>query len=294
MNDLPESIIQCVDGCLALDPEERIPDCLTVLEVLAGLQEWFVSPHPIPTEAIVERMDDDVPLMQVAGTAAEDDPTAAVESGIVEGSIGADAEFESLTTKRRSTAAVAAVVGLTALILLLALAVSYQVIGSLLEPIPDAINASTKVENLPEPVVLKSTPPVPEKPSEGAVADEPSADETQEVVLKTGATEEEAVDSKPVVKAKPPVRRPARQAPKALPLKVKLLSVPPNAAVILNGKEQGRTNKKMDLKPGSYSVTLKSGAKERTFKIGVKSGASNKWCYDFTSDQVYNKSCPAP
>ena len=51
--DLPETVIQCVDGCLALDLDERIPDCATVLEVLAGIQEWHVSPHPIPTEAIV-------------------------------------------------------------------------------------------------------------------------------------------------------------------------------------------------------------------------------------------------
>ena len=77
-------------------------------------------------------------------------------------------------------------------------------------------------------------------------------------------------------------------------MKVKLLSVPPNASVSLDGKEQGRTNKKLELKPGAYSVTLRSGEKERTFKIGVKAGASNKWCYDFSGDQVHNSSCPVP
>ena len=90
------------------------------------------------------------------------------------------------------------------------------------------------------------------------------------------------------------VRSPVPANPKAIPVKVKLLSVPPNASVLLDGKEQGRTNKKLELTPGTYTVILGSGSKERTFKIGVKAGASNKWCYDFTGDKVHNGSCPTP
>jgi len=298
--DLPETVIQCVDGCLALDLDERIPDCATVLEVLAGIQEWHVSPHPIPTEAIVERMHDDVPLMQVAGPFSEDDLTAS-EQPIMDGSIGADAEFDPVPPKRRGLAFAAGMLGLGIFLLLLLGFGVARFAQTVFAPVPKAVQATTSLDSLPGPTAVSEKKDAPqEEPTEdeepvtstddGAVGDELSGTD----VTAADAEEPVAVTEVKLAPAlKPKLPKRTRKVSKG-PQKVKLLSVPPNAALLLDGKEQGRTNKKLDLEVGSYSVTLRSGDKDRTFKIGVKEGAGNKWCYDFTSDKVWNKSCPLP
>lgn len=75
---------------------------------------------------------------------------------------------------------------------------------------------------------------------------------------------------------------------------VKILSVPPNALVMIDGKAEGRTNKKLELKNGSHTIKMRSGDKVAEFDIRVKKGAANKWCYDFGVAKVFNASCPRP
>lgn len=304
--DLPRRIIQCVDGCLALDRDERIPDCSTILEVLSGQKTWTVSPHPIPTEAIVERLHDDIPLMPVAGSFFDDDFTADEPIGLDED----EATFEESEDVPESSHGIrwGVVLLVGALFLLMLVGGGLFMVNQWLQPISTAVRATSDSVNLtqevtaPEVVMPKKDAPVePVIPLEKEdVPSVPENAESKELTSAQGGTPTPMPpQAKPVAKIPTPRApshkpSPRRKRPGVVSVEkeVKLLSAPPNAALLVNGKELGRTNKKMLLKTGTHRVIVTSGGQEGSFTISVTKEGANKWCYDFASNQALNGSCP--
>jgi hypothetical protein len=62
---------------------------------------------------------------------------------------------------------------------------------------------------------------------------------------------------------------------------VKIFSSPPTAKVMVDGQSYGKTPKKLELRAGTYTVSLTSGDRTVDFAVVVTAGGSNKWCYDF-------------
>ena len=303
--ELPERIIQCVDGCLALDRDERIPNCSTILEVLSGQRTWSVSPHPIPTEAIVERLHDDVPLMQVAGPDPEDDFTADELIGIDE-NVPEDDDDALVTPPRRKGWILGIATGI--FVLLIVLGGGLFAANQLMQPVAVAVKATSDTVNLVEETSEKDVNDVAEIATR-ATSETPATPMVTTSDEDKGATDERPVDDaeaprlapEKTPELKPTVRRapshkpsPRRKRPGvvAVDKEVKLLSSPPNAALLVDGKEVGRTNKKMLLKSGTHRVIVTSGDQEGSFTISVTKEGANKWCYDFASDQSINGSCP--
>jgi serine/threonine protein kinase len=73
---------------------------------------------------------------------------------------------------------------------------------------------------------------------------------------------------------------------------VKILSVPPTAAVSIDGASKTPTPLKIDLPVGKHQVEVQSGDAVGTFTIEVQPGIDNKWCYAFDSGKVHPGSCP--
>ncbi|MFT7519589.1 MAG: serine/threonine protein kinase, partial [Kiritimatiellia bacterium] len=64
---LPMALIEAIDGCLVLDREDRIPDCETLLQVLAGQIQWDAGDHLVHDDVLpTEEVARDVPVIPIA------------------------------------------------------------------------------------------------------------------------------------------------------------------------------------------------------------------------------------
>ncbi len=71
--DLPVRFEQAIHGCLQRDPDDRIPDCTTLRQVLRGEIGWEGGPVPPPaasTPASVSRRERVLPVLLVGGSMA--------------------------------------------------------------------------------------------------------------------------------------------------------------------------------------------------------------------------------
>ena len=301
--ELPSRIVQCVDGCLALDREERIPNCATILEVLSGQKTWSVSSHPIPTEAIVERLHDDIPLMPVAGPYLDDDLTADEPIGMADDLF----EVSEDIPKKSNRSGWAIGIVLSALVLLMLMGGGLYIVSQWLQPVAVAVNASSETVNLtpeqPRPMLPASKPTIDPSPAALDIAvgeDIPVTEEATPAVSESAkAKTTPASVPEPRIKTTTPRAPSHKPSPRrkrpgivAVQKEVKLLSAPPNAALLVDGKELGRTNKKSLLTTGTHRVIVTSGGQEGSFTISVTKEGTNKWCYDFASDRAINGSCP--
>jgi hypothetical protein len=73
---------------------------------------------------------------------------------------------------------------------------------------------------------------------------------------------------------------------------VKILSAPPTADLVVDGRASGRTPAKLDLKPGEHEITLTSGEQVARFKVVVGNDPEQRWCYAFSSGKVVPGACP--
>lgn len=314
--DLPPRIVRCVDGCLAVDRDERIPDCQTLLEVLAGHKDWTTSSHPVPIEAIVERLKDDVPLMPVAGPFLGDDFTT---TEMADSTLGFTDEEEFIAESAvRSRMGLAPWMAISGVLILALLIICGAIFGptflgsnslqnSSAGELAVAAKRATQADS-PAPQNEKKSDKSSGSASQGSGSALPNSDPenttgvTPPVISVENAQpsasevpKSPAVETTESPRERAPVAKPAPKParPKAVAqVQVKLLSVPPNAALQVDEKDSGRTNKKIDLKTGTHRIRLKSGDQNGEFKIKVREGSANKWCYDFESDQVFAGSCP--
>ncbi len=83
----------------------------------------------------------------------------------------------------------------------------------------------------------------------------------------------------------------AAGATAALPV-VKLLSAPPTATLVIDGRPAGRTPHKLSLPAGRHQVQVQSGDATASFAIDVRADAENKWCFVFAQQRAVRGSCP--
>jgi serine/threonine protein kinase len=121
--DLPDPLIRAIDGCLTVEKEARIPDCETLLAVLAGRRTWEAPAHPVPDEVLateeIPRDAPDIPLAERKGTPIGAPPRAEdpVEQG--DGTLGGEGSLVS--SEGRSGRPWLALAGVAGLLLLLGL-----------------------------------------------------------------------------------------------------------------------------------------------------------------------------
>ena len=291
--DLPDAVIQAIDGCLVLDRERRIPDCDTLLAVLAGRVQWEAVPHPIPDEVMpTEEISRDAPDMPVAlrkgtpppipreGSPQPDLSSAAHDRS--DGTLGGDISLEP--PNRRPWAAWVGG-GLAVTLLLGAVVVGLGLgVGALLK----ARRAPAELDAISLGEVVK---PVVDDPVPEAAVD-PPVDVPEPVEPTPPAPEPEPLTpvAEPAVDDDPP--QPSRFSP-APPVaaEVKLLSVPRTVELSVDGVDLGRTPKKTALPTGSHRVQVRSGSDRREFTIHVKESGANTWCYSFETGAAVAGKC---
>jgi serine/threonine-protein kinase len=292
--DLPDAVIQAIDGCLVLDRELRIPDTDTLIEVLAGRRKWEAVPHPIPDEVMpTEEISRDAPDMPVAVRKAtpppiprERDPAA---SGELADPLGADSE--GTLGGEVSLVPGAGPPRLGWLIgggLLLVLLLGLGVIGL-------GLGVGSLLRNRPAAVAVSATPIDP--PELGQVI----VDQPPDVVpapVRPSVPEPAAVQPKPsspppsaAVDDDPPQPTATTAAPAPAIVEVKLLSVPRTVELHIDGVDHGRTPKKLELPAGTHRVRVRSGADEGEFTIRVSAGGANTWCYSFEEGSAVSGKC---
>lgn len=315
--DLPDTVINAIDGCLMLDREARIPDCDTLLTVLAGRLHWDVDAHPVPDEVQhteeVPRDAPDIPLAAKKGTPAgapQRSPaprsnTYQEPDGSLTGEDVVD-EAEDEAPPRRSRGAVLLLVAAAAAVMVLLLVGTVGLglgwalgLGSLMGAGAQPVQVS---DVLVEPV----EPVVPDAPPDGLEADVPGID-AGGVAPDPGtvASDPPPSDARPepgtpvaIQDDQPqPTRRDlpeARVTPPAAPsaAEVKLLSDPRTVELSVDGVALGRTPKKVPLPLGRHKVTVRSGDREASFPIDVRVGDANTWCYSFSSGSPSIGRCP--
>jgi serine/threonine protein kinase len=305
--NLPKRLEMAIGGCLAVDRDDRIPDCETLVSVFKGKIEWSVGDGcavpEVPFDREAYMLEADAPIMTIVDASSkrpQKSAPAAVLAGLAaivvdsnEDSNSADVgmflepsgdslpEDDSLGTllpsgeeKRRSL--VFPLVLLLVLLLGSWLAMgAFWYVRSLTMGDSSAVVVPT-VEPVPQPAPVEALP----EPVTVPTSSEEAAPSRAVVPLPAPPT--------PAVLPMPRVEEP--QA--AVLVTVKLLSIPPTARVRLNGAERGRTPAKLELAEGAYEVRLSSGDAEAAFNIDVREGASNRWCYNFVDARRYEGSCP--
>lgn len=289
--DLPDPVIQAIDGCLILDREERIPDCETLLDVLAGRRTWKIVDHPIPHEPTqTEEVAIDAPSMPVAHrklTPVSAPPRSSMPvsphesvSDLERSLVGEDS---IVPRRRRPVVLVLAALLLAPLFgLILALLILLGV-GTSLWSAP-ASNSTGVEAPLIEQVVPDPVPPLepqvePEPPVPAQVEVEAEVQPPPEV----DPPQPSAVTEAAVRAAKPAA--PAES-------EVLLFSVPRTVAISIGGVDHGRTPKRITLPHGEHAVRVTSGGDRGEFPIKVGEGRENTWCYSFPESKVFEGRCP--
>ncbi len=295
--DLPDRVDQAIRGMLMTDRDRRIPDCDTLLAVLAGERTWDMLPEegddleleqPEPTEQVPR---DKPPLMVAlrvpAGGTPLEAPTRSADPSITfpepgdepmpEGSLVDASSSSGSYAEARPTAWWVWALGGMWMAAMLALAVGGWAALSWLEG-GDAPEASTAPAAAAPPPVAATPPPTPEEdvdPGVEAGPEGPFPDPAPRPALPDSAT-------------KPP---PPAPAPAAVGV-VRLLSDPKLAEIIVDGVSRGRTPLKLDLSPGTHKVKVVSGTLDGEFPVVVRAGDDRKLCWAFATGKVYEDACP--
>lgn len=309
--DLPDAVIQAIDGCLILDREQRIPDCETLLQVLSGRQVWQVVEHPVPDDVMpTEEVSRDAPDMPVAmrkltPVSAPDRATSPSSGASVEGSIGGATGASSTGSDRPFTRRSLA----TAVLLLLAplFALIAVVAAVLWVALPSLWGAASEPARDPvEPQVVIDRPRAePERsprdlPEASAIATDdpvvdvaPELDTSRTVVRARGPIDDDPPQPTSVTPT-PPIGESAVESEAAVQPQravVRLFSDPLTVAVAIDGRDQGRTPKKLTLSSGEHRVRVTSGDRVETFSIVVDPEADNMWCYSFPQAKHTSGKC---
>ncbi len=306
--DLPEAVDIAIRGCLVVDRDARIPDCDTLLAVLAGDRTWALDDLDdvflgAPLSAEIQRTEEieNRPAMPVArraraGATPAPVPSRSVDPGAtfstdaqpMDGSlVDSEADDDEYPPRRSALPFVlwggASAFAMASLVLAF---VTWQAVRYLSAEDPVA---ATATEAPADPVEAGQPAAVAEadpEPAPAPAAEEHGADDDGP----HGAWPDPA--PRPAL---PKVRPPAEPAPPAAAAglsTVKLFSLPRTVDLLVDGKSEGRTPAKIDLGVGQHRVQLRNGEQVKDFPITVAAEGSNKWCYAFESDTLYADSCP--
>lgn len=279
---IPERVDLAVAGALAVDRDARIPDCGTLLEVFLGHRSWSVDD---PTEitapvAPVEFVDQPIGDTYLPANLL-DDLTDPEPMAVPEAPVELDLP-EPVDEGKRLRQLAAVLFALAAVMLLMVGVILYQgravaEPASVTEERPVEAVAEVDPTPSPPPVAAKVVPPVPT----------PAAVATPKPKATPRAT------PTPVAVVTPrPTPKPTPKPEVAATQTVRVLALPRTADVWINGRSAGRTPHKTELKTGSHTVKVQSGDLTGTFRIDVKPGAANKWCYVFEDARAVAGSCP--
>jgi len=318
--DLPDAIIQAIDGCLITDRERRIPDCDTLLKVLGGRQTWEIVPHPIPDEVLpTEEVPRDAPDMPIAtgntipqggtpapapprgaGTASvSGQPSTSVSSAtpvdvsdtfdpdVVDGTLGGD-----IGSRRRGAwlvpvllvaAVLVLVVGLGGILLTVGVGAAVVSVPGTEGP-PLAIDGASGAAG-PGPTPAEPIPIEGGTEAGGVVVDpvpDADVDPDSDSPPDTAAVVTPVSDDIPQPGSAEAIPEPPpRPTPVATTGVVRISSVPLTVELMVDGQDHGRTPKKLDLEPGAHLVKVRSDGRTAEFPIFVKAGEDARWCYSF-------------
>ncbi|MFK7931079.1 MAG: serine/threonine-protein kinase [Myxococcota bacterium] len=320
--DLPDAVVQAIDGCLILDRERRIPDCDTLLSVLSGAQVWDVVDHPVPDEVLpTEEVTRDAPAMPIAthaptpppagqrvnqGSAAvPESPSQTFDPDAVEGTLGASDSMVSVEEerpRRRVGLLVGALLGLAALVLLVgvvglglgaALGWGRTLNVGASEPSVAVDGTTGAAGRAPAgdvaPLSVGTKPTAGQPPAQALQAADPTRSGGTPAPV-TRPIRGEVVDDEPQPGSMSVVARPPTRA--VATAQVKLLSQPRTVELEIDGVRVGRTPKKVTLPVGSHRVRVRSGEEDARFRIDVRADGSNTWCYSFASQATSLGKCP--
>ncbi|MFT5453653.1 MAG: outer membrane biosynthesis protein TonB [Myxococcota bacterium] len=300
MPDLPPRIHEAIKGCLQVDASRRIPDCETLLAVLAGERSFRTGVTLSADDETEEIIIPDAPVLASnapALTLAPTDLTALLDDLPPPMPLTpAPAPMAPARAAERSLWQL----GVTALVVFLL----FSVLGvGAVFAIGSVVLADRSP--VPEPTAVL---PVPTPPPPAVVAPRPAPAAAPPVEPAPAAAPPPRAAPSPVPTARPVPPRPRRTpapapapavapAPPAVPaapaqVTVKLLSVPRTASLVIDGRSVGRTPAKLDLAPGAHAVRITSGDDEHAFAIEVlPAPAEQRWCYQFAEAAVLPGSC---
>jgi hypothetical protein len=294
--DLPDAVIQAIDGCLIRDRELRIPDCEALLEVLAGRRTWPVIDHPVPDELSATEEVGDAPMMPVATRKLT--PMPAPERHVAPtGATDVDGTLADGAPRRRRGRVAIALAVLAVLVVIVGVGGAYgltRVVRPALRPPEASEPAIGSIDAGPPSALPAPEPPADDLAALGAAAGAPSAG-----VAPASAPRRPAIDDDPPqpIGFKPPdpvepVPVAAAPAPARAEVEVRLFSDPLTVAIAVDGRDLGRTPRKLALAPGVHRVRVTSGGESGDFPIRVEPGGDDTWCYSFPQRQVFTGRCP--
>ncbi len=293
--DLPDAVIQAIDGCLIRERDLRIPDCETLLDVLAGRRTWPVYEHPVPSElSSTEELSRDAPPMPVAHRrptpAPAPEPDAAppdVQAGSIGGSL-VDATLPGATRRRGWSGPAAAALVLAVIVLLLGGITATMIAVLALDPWATPAPAPSPADVA---VQAPSEAPIAAPAVEPGIAAPPAADPPSAPLPVRTPVDDDPPQPTSLTVAPPPAA--AVEAAPAAPdvFEVRLFSDPRTVAVSVDGRDVGRTPRKVELRPGVHAVRVMSGDAAGEFEIRVGPG-ENTWCYSFPQERAVAGKCP--
>ncbi|TVQ91902.1 MAG: serine/threonine protein kinase [Deltaproteobacteria bacterium] len=287
--DLPDAVIQAIDGCLILDREERIPDCDSLIEVLSGQRTWKIVDHPIPHEPTqTEEIPVDAPSMPVALrklTPVSAPPRGAAPRGSATTPQDLDrspSDPGSSSRPRRRRLA-----------LMLGVLLMAPVLGAVLALLI-VLGVGTSLWANPFEVIQDG----PELHSTLPPSDEVPPHEPQIEVVPPPLTEldpeppEPARDPPAPIEPDPPP--PEKPSSSSAPddAEVLLFSVPKTVAIRIDGADAGRTPKRIRMPLGEHRIEVISGEERAEFPILVGAQGANTWCYSFPEGRSHDGKCP--
>ncbi|MCB9673626.1 MAG: serine/threonine protein kinase [Alphaproteobacteria bacterium] len=288
--DLPDRIDQAIRGCIQVDKNKRIPDCDTLAKVLKGELKWSlgVDPETLPDPPPIPSLASNIPPMTLAPRGEDGETPVPVSQRMLHNipSFGADREtsetveidgtlmpYDVPPPPQRGGGLMAAALVLGSLVIL-ALALLFAAIGFGVPLFLGLPETTVEVRTAPPPRA-----PVPVLPAEPAPLPDP-------------------VEPEPEPQPEPvaPEPRPTRVTPvPARPsvAEVKILSVPPSAAISVDGEASGRaTPAKLELPVGRHRVQLESAGRVVDFSVSVDASGDSRWCYVFATGTAIAGNCP--
>ncbi len=291
--DLPDRVDLAIRGCLLTDPDLRIPDCDTLIQVLQGARTWEVTERP-RARALTPLADERPPpaartdIGWAEGAAIQLDPASS------DGAVASMPPAPSLAGTLDPDPAPRAwwPVAVAGAILAIALLIGLGVVLGAVVYTRTRPEAAAPAEP-PAAAVAPTAPPqapAPAPPPAPAADRSPVApDRAPTTAPRAAPVEPRGAPAPAPAEARPPAPAPPAATPEAVT--VRLLTVPPTATVTVDGAPRGRSPAKLDLPPGRHAVTVR-GATTGAFVIDAKPGADNKWCYAFADGQVHAGACP--
>ena len=324
--DLPDRLNDAIRGALVVERDNRIPDCATLMRVISGEQGWSIDGDEPEWEGEDVRLPTaeelpSGPEIRIAQRGPKGEtpapssrqyaaPTPGLSSlpsqpdvsdvvprpvSDVDGTLTPRDSFvpystETAHTRQLSLTAAFAWLLVGAVGTLVVVAFLFAIVGLVGTMLFTSPRMHTEVVRVaPKAKTLRLNSEPVEAPVEAPAEDGLEQPESPEVAPGMSPPPEP-----PPTKPPPRVVTPVDPVPprEAVAPMVKVLSVPRTVALVVDGREMGRTPAKLSLETGVHVIVVESGESKARFLITVEEGAENNWCYSFEDGNVYDGSCP--